>query len=553
MHCLTVLNLVERDYGIIFVCLRSTYTQPMITKIIIAIFLVILGQRLVRTSHIYQIFPVWGLLEVALASYLVTGDGWGRRALSCIRRYSGSLRGITSTHQVLIDLPGVDRFMAQSHHSLTAEPFQYTLFIRVFGATDSLSLRTKFKSSSKDLYPPVERLFLNDAAATATIERACIPQQVASLVSFASDRAHLKRWELSGDVQVIEPPQPGTPGRAEANLLHLTRDFGACMAIPLLFGKDFLERDPQFLDDFWKFDNDLFTLLIIGVPSWLPFKKIREGREARSRALSAVQALMQRIDQYQRGDPVDFGADMSDLSNAALERNKIYARDGHTLAERAVSEFSFLWGQNANTHVVLFWLLVYIYSIPDLLGRIREEVAPYIHLSQTNPPEITSIDITVLSVNCQLLKSCIFETFRMANDPTSIRYVARPMTVNDGPFKHDLKPGTFVSAPFSLVSQDPSVFANPGEFVPDRFLEVDPDSGKHMARYGRLRPWGTGTAMCKGRTFAEKEIMSMGAAIVSLWDIEPATGPWRVPPMVPGAGVKSPVEDIRVAISRRAL
>lgn len=74
----------------------------------------------------------------------------------------------------------------------------------------------------------------------------------------------------------------------------------------------------------------------------------------------------------------------------------------------------------------------------------------------------------------------------MANEVASIRYVARPITIDDGEYRHELKPGMF---------------------VPDRFpLQADPESGKLVARHGALRPWGSGTAMCKGRTFAERQL-----------------------------------------------
>jgi cytochrome P450 len=149
------------------------------------------------------------------------------------------------------------------------------------------------------------------------------------------------------------------------------------------------------------------------------------------------------------------------------------------------------------------------------------------------------------------MNACIFETYRMANEATSIRYVARPITINDGAHKHVLNPGTFVTAPLSLIQRDPSVYADPDKFIPDRFLEADPETAKTVARYGRLRPWGSGAASCKGRTFAEKEIVALGTAIIALWDIGPASGTWKLPAMVPGTGVKRPVEDIRVVIRRR--
>ncbi|CAM1508996.1 Fc.00g027350.m01.CDS01 [Cosmosporella sp. VM-42] len=530
----------------------SEYSDfKMVYSIIGAIFLAVLVRNLISKPKPYKLFPVWATIEIALASYFLRGNGLGRRIFSSIRKYSGSLFGITSTHQVLVDLPGVDRLMSQSFHSLNAEPVQYTLFTRVFGGIDSLDLKKKLESSWRDLLTPIERLFLNEAAAAAAIERACIPQQAASFLTFSSDPKLMQRWEMSAGVRIVEPSLPNKPGRAEANLQSLTRDFGACMAIPLLYGKDFLDRYPQLLDDFWKFDNDLFPLLMIGIPSWAPFKTVKEGLLARSRILVALEALYRRIDQYQRGGCVDFGADMSDVDRAIFERNEVYEREGWSYAERAAGDFAIFWGQNANTQPVLFWFLTYIYSTAGLPDRVRAETAPYIALSEGATPEIISMDLDGLSRNCQLLRACIFETYRMANEPTSIRYITRPITITDGELQHKLKAGMFISAPHSLINSDPLIYADPDKFIPDRFLEPDSRSGKPVARYGRLRRWGTGVSMCKGRTFAEKEIVSVGAAIISLWDIKPASGTWKLPAMMPGTGVKKPINDIRVVITRR--
>ena len=291
----------------------------------------------------------------------------------------------------------------------------------------------------------------------------------------------------------------------------------------------------------------------MGIPSWAPLKIMKEGLGARLRLLNELEALYRRIDQHQRGEPVDFGADMSDVSNVALERNKVYNRDNWSFGERGEGDLAVLWGQNANTQPMLFWFLAFVYSTEGLLHKLRNEIAPFTKLSQTSPLGILSMDLAALSRDCPLMKACIFETYRMANEPASVRYVARPITINDGVYKHKFKPGTFVTAAHSLIQPDPSVYANPDTFMPNRFLKPDPESGKLSARYGALKPWGSGPAMCKGRTFAEKEIVALGTAIISLWDVCPASGTWDLPAMVPGMGAKKPVEDIRVVITRRIL
>ena len=151
-------------------------------------------------------------------------------------------------------MPGVERLLSQSHHIFDSTPAQYSLLTLVFGSPDSPQLRDKLHTSLKDLVPPLERTFLNDAASTAAVERSHIEERGASLVTFSTDRENMARWELSADVKVLQPEKPGIPGKVEANLQSLTRDFGACMSIPLIYGQDILDRHPQILDDFWIFD-----------------------------------------------------------------------------------------------------------------------------------------------------------------------------------------------------------------------------------------------------------------------------------------------------------
>ncbi|UPK93305.1 hypothetical protein LCI18_004240 [Fusarium solani-melongenae] len=493
------------------------------------------------------------MIELALVSYTLRGDGISRRIFSAVRKFGGSLFGLTSKHQVLIHLPGVDRLMEQSLHALSAEPVQYALLTRVYGGVGSPALKKKLENSWRDFLPSMERLFLNESGATATIERARVAERVASLVTLSSDIENMKRWEVSADVRAISKDLQSSPAVVEANLHSLVRDFGACIAIPLLYGNDFLDRNPRLLDDLWKFDSDLFIPLLLGVPTWAPFQVIQDGLSARSRLLSAMESFYRCIDQHQRGGLIDTELDLSDVSNIPFERNKIYEREGWSLQERAAGDFSFLWGQNANLQPMLAWLTTFVYATPGLVKRIREETAAYITLSTTTPLEIISMDIPGLCRSCQFLKACIFETYRMANDPAVIRRVERTITTRDGELEYQLQAGSFISMPTSLTNSNPAIFADPDKFIPERFLERNPTTGSMAARYGTLRPWGMGSSICKGRTFAQKHMKVVGAAIISLWDIEPASGTWEIPVMIPGSSAKRPAKDIRVVIKRRVL
>lgn len=55
-----------------------------------------------------------------------------------------------------------------------------------------------------------------------------------------------------------------------------------------------------------------------------------------------------------------------------------------------------------------------------------------------------------------------------------------------------------------------------------------------------------------GRHFAEREVLAFSAAILVMWDIDPAEGTWAHPGSKPGSGTVSPIRDVRVRMKRRA-
>lgn len=495
--------------------------------------------------------PTWIPLEIGAVGYAIQSGGPLLSLYTALRRNGGSLFGLTSTHQVLHKLPNVDRFMAQGHGTLDMLPRDWAMSWRVFGCDKTERLRLILEDATPSFNSIVEKSFVNEANSTAAIERSDIPARAHSFVTFSTSPDTLAYWERDAKARLV------APDAVEAELLSLMRDFGACISVPQLYGQDFMDRNPTLLADLWKFDNNLFPLLMIGLPTWLPIQAMKEGLAARKRLHVALEGLYKRIDQYRKGEPVDFGADMSDISPVALGRSEGYTKRGLSYRHQGQLDMGLFWGQNGNTQPLVFWFLLFTYATPGLVDDLRKELAPYIPISkETGQAKITNFDLRALSHKCPLLKSTMYETFRMANQPTSIRLVKKSITISDGERKHQAKKGSWISAAWSLTNRDPSIYDDPETFKPDRFIETDPETKTRTARYGPLRPWGNGPGICKGRTFAEKEILGLGAAIVSLWDISPAGGDgktWEIPSMLPGTGAVLPDREVRVVVRRRVL
>lgn len=458
--------------------------------------------------------------------------------------------GITSKHQVLINYPHMDRLLSQGHHTLENFSSQLSLMVRIFGCPDTSGYRRDCELAVKKLLAVVEKQFVNDAYSTALINKAEIHHRVMNIVAPSKSSDGQAPWQRFANTCLIANDSPESPHTIEVDFYRLICDFGAHAAIDVLYGKDFLDRNPRLLDDFWIFDHTLFPLLMVGIPSWAPFSSMRKGLAARSRLLSALEGLYRRVDQSQSAETIDFGADMADVG-AAGGRNEVYSLHHVPMTHRAAIDLPFLWAQNANTQPLLFWLLTLIHSSPGLLERLRAEVAPWVTVTDTAFPEIKSLDIDSIYRDCPLIKSALYETFRLCSDPTSIRKVVQPVSVfNDGN-KDSLQPGTYISVSLAARQKDPLCFPNPDDFDPERFLSLRED-GSQVPRMGKLRPWSIGPGSCKGRTFAEKEILVTTAAIITVWEIQPVGGVWKVPRMAPGTGAKKPLDTLRVQLTRRA-
>lgn len=530
---------------------QAVFSEALSTQVLVLVAVLALTAVYFGRPRREGDLPGWVPLEIGAVSYAVSSGGPLLSLYNAFGRSGSSLFGLTSSHQLLHKLPNVDRFMAHSHSTLDGIARDWAISWRVFGCDRTEYLRQMLEDVTPPFNALVEKAFVNEANTTAALERADIPAKAHSFVTFSTGPDTLTYWERNAKARLV------APDAVEANLLSLTRDFGACISVPQFYGQDFLDRNPTLLADLWNFDNHLFPLLMIGLPTWLPLKPIREGLAARQRLIDALAALYKRIDQHRKGEPVDGGADMSDVSFVALGRSEGYAKRGLSYKHQGQCDMGIFWGQNGNTQPLVFWFLLFSFATPGLVDELRKEIAPYVPISiEAGQAKITNLDLGSLSRKCPLLRSTMYETFRMANAPTSIRLLKKNVTIPDGERKHEAKKGSWISAAWSLINKDPAYFDDPETFRPDRFVQTDPETNAKTAQYGHLRPWGIGPGMCKGRTFAEKEILGLGAAVVSLWDISPAGGDgktWQVPSMLPGTGAMLPDREVRVVIRRRAL
>ena len=173
-----------------------------------------------------------------------------------------------------------------------------------------------------------------------------------------------------------------------------------------------------------------------------------------------------------------------------------------------------------NANPTAYWLLRRIYTHPNVLPKLRAEVAPAF------PPGSKSIttlhQIHHLLTACPLLRAFYDETLRLHSYSSSNRIVAAPKAEDDTPITvggYTLKQGHNLLLPSYAQHHSPHHFGpNPERFDPLRFLEPVLPGGK-PADAKMVRAFGGGVSLCSGRFFAGNEVLAYAATVLWRHDV----------------------------------
>lgn len=388
-----------------------------------------------------------------------------------------------------------------------------------------------------------------------------IEDRASSLTSLSSKSEDQHVWEKLGDVEFVDEHT------ADANFYALIVNFVGDIITPLLFGRAFMDNYPQCLEDLWIFDSGVHHLVTSLLAITLA---ARRATAARTRMLNAISEWHNALAATQRGeDPGPKWADMSDVSEIMQIRVKEWEAAKASTKLHTTNDMSVLWGANANSNKNIFWMLLQIYSRPDLLSTIRAEISPYVRASPTTiNPHHTHLhfDIDGLTKSCPVIKATFYETMRCNMSGLGIRSVTQDLTLTESPsdallfgkprpHSYHIPAGSLLAISNGTMQQDPRLFPEPQMFDPNRFLfPSEDDPSKMHAVMRNLNTFGGGTYKCKGRAFAEKEMVLFVAGIVTLWDLEmPDGGDIKIPEMGLAGASRSPKGDVRVRLRRREI
>lgn len=261
----------------------------------------------------------------------------------------------------------------------------------------------------------------------------------------------------------------------------------------------------------------------------------------RAKVIAAMNAYFKRGD-HEHGMPV------------IKARYKAGVKYGATIDDLSRFEIGDCIGVLVNAVPTFFWSTLHIYSDPQLLSSIREEVDAHVASNPITPKATHTINIGTLQEDCPLLLSTFREVLRFRTHNATSRWVSEETLLAD---RYLLKKGSVLMVPGGVVHMDSSVWGEDvNTFNPRRFLKHGGSKGsKARLHPGAFRAWGGGTSLCPGRFFATTEITSVLAMFVARFDISPAGGgAWAIPKTERSriaSSMHPPVNDVKVNIAVR--
>ena len=199
-------------------------------------------------------------------------------------------------------------------------------------------------------------------------------------------------------------------------------------------------------------------------------------------------------------------------------------------AELLDEMFTLLMAGQETTATSLAWVFYHLLRHPDVLGKLRAELARVVGSGPVEAPHLPQLEY---------LDAVTKESARLTPVATNVmRRLHAPARIGG----LDLPAGISVSASIYGTHHRPDLWPDPERFQPERFLGARPSPNTFF-------PFGGGVRRCLGAAFATYELKIVLAEVVSRVDLRIAPG-YRMRPVLRAITV-APSRGVPVVVERR--
>jgi cytochrome P450 len=256
-----------------------------------------------------------------------------------------------------------------------------------------------------------------------------------------------------------------------------------------------------------------------------------------------------------------------DVPKFTKDRMDLEREFGMAPSEMAGLEVAVIHGALSNTIPTAFWMLVYVFSNPKLVEKLRDEATAVITETgrSSQGQRMVTIDIKRLEEKCPLLYSVLQETQRIISVAELNRRVMSDTVVTDGQKSYLLKEGNTLQISHGVTHTLEEVWGpTVRDFDAERFLKAADKASVARSEDdlaippGAYTPFGAGKHICPGRFFASGEILGFIVPLLLGFEIADSMGsPIRVPEaampwITTGLGKPVSGSDLSAVIKRRA-
>ncbi|KAF7939898.1 uncharacterized protein EAE98_000025 [Botrytis deweyae] len=271
-----------------------------------------------------------------------------------------------------------------------------------------------------------------------------------------------------------------------------------------VYGPENPYRDSKVETGFWDFANDNVTLLLTKLlPNFVASKAIR-GRAIVVEAMSRY---------FTKG---------AQKNGSSLVKAR-YASLSPEMSHDDLARFECVDGIAIMTNTVpaAFWTVFQIFSDPELLKQVRDQVREITTTTQSQETGILELKINLRRLkDAPILFSAQQETLRFRATGTQPRMVMEDMIVGDDEYL--LRKDSMVIIANRALHYDKKTWGETADvFRAHRFCGKVPGHA--------FRGFGGGINLCPGRGFAMAEVAALVAMLAMRFDLVPVGGNWVEP------------------------